>query len=326
METSLTLEEEISQRRETVENSLRCVQGFLDSVDFYIRKLELHTSQDPTTYDIDLNHHLFEFLHAEAMRAVEKAALITKLSSKALLPVTYVDPHSVIMLAVSHLTALSYEKCNVIEEERLINLCNTIRAKATDLRLKPVKRSRAEIEAIFEQMKQRYYEDNQASLKGYSQEFETLNSGMKTLKDDNKENICVKLFIQNEMCITKTLDMMVEEVCTEQDLLKLLAYTVRYEILHDNDHKSTSQPSPDDSLVEELKPIFFGDADEARKFVASIKKATPMQVVNTVNKLITERKISSMSCSKPLWETLTKYGFYDKSRSNWNSYIVKKKQ
>lgn len=237
MENFLTLEEEISQRRETVEKALNCINSFLDSVEFYIKKLYLYPSQDPETYDEDLNLKLFEFVEAEAMRAVKKAAQIIKISSDTLLPVTYVDPYSVIFLAISHLTALQYEKCNAVEEERLINLCRQIRSMASDLHIKPVKRSRAEIISFFQKMKERYYQDHHETLECYRGEYDNLKGDLHDLHDDFQDCNAVCIYKQCERCIVKSLAAMEEAHCTEKDLLKLLAYIVRFEILHETANK-----------------------------------------------------------------------------------------
>ena len=237
MDNALTLEEEISQRRQTVENALNCINSFLDSVTFYIKKLYLYPSQDPQTCGQDLNLKLFEFVEAEAMRAVEKAAQITLISSNTLLPVTYVDPYSVIFLAVSNLMALQYEKWDAIEEVRLIHLCSTIRSKASDLRLKPVKRSRAEIIELFQNMKDRYYQDHHEALECYRGEYDNLKGDLHDLHDTFQDCHAVSLYKQCERCIVKTLSAMEEAHCTESDLLKLLAYIVRFEILHETASK-----------------------------------------------------------------------------------------
>ena len=322
MENALTLEEEISQRRETVENALNCINSFLDSVNFYIKKLYLNPSQDPATNNQDLNLKLFEFIEAEAMRAVEKAAQITQISSNTLLPVTYVDPYSVIFLAVSHLTALQYEKCNIIEEDRLINLCRQIRSKASDLRLKPVKRSRAEVEEIFLAMKKRYYQDNHEALECYRNEYDNLKSDLHDLHDNFQDCKVVAIYKQCERCIVKSLSAMVEGVCTEQDLLQLLAYIIRFEILHEEKQKpAMATQDQDEPLINELKPIFFGRPDVASTFLTMIKGAKPTQVVNTVNSMIKERKASKISCGTTLWKILNDNGLYPRSLSNWNSFI-----
>lgn len=322
MENALTLEEEISQRRETVENALNCINSFLDSVNFYIKKLYLNPSQDPATNNQDLNLKLFEFVEAEAMRAVEKAAQITQISSSTLLPVTYVDPYSVIFLAVSHLTALQYEKCNIIEEDRLINLCRQIRSKAADLRLKPVKRSRAEVEEIFLAMKKRYYQDNHEALECYRNEYDNLKGDLHDLHDNFQDCKVVAIYKQCERCIVKSLAAMVEGVCTEQDLLQLLAYIIRFEILHEEKQKPEKDESlREDPLVSQLLPYFYNNTDEVQDFITQIRGAKPIQVTTIVNSFLKRRKVSDKSCGVSLWKILHDTGFYAPELRNWHKYI-----
>jgi len=76
-------------------------------------------------------------------------------------------------------------------------------------------------------------------------------------------------------------------------------------------------------IAELLSPIFFNDENEAESFLLRIKNVTPMQVIEEVNTLIAQRKISSMSCNKPLWSILNANGYYPRKLNNWNDKIRK---
>lgn len=76
-------------------------------------------------------------------------------------------------------------------------------------------------------------------------------------------------------------------------------------------------------LKDELLPVFYGDEEVVEAFIAKIRGAKPTQVVGEVNRLLKESKISDISCNKPLWDILTRYGQYDKSLQNWNDQIKK---
>ena len=74
-------------------------------------------------------------------------------------------------------------------------------------------------------------------------------------------------------------------------------------------------------LVDKLKPIFFGEATEARAFLQSIAGMKPTQITDRVNQLAKEHKISEMSKHRDLWRVLHDAGLYDKSESNWNAQV-----
>lgn len=74
-------------------------------------------------------------------------------------------------------------------------------------------------------------------------------------------------------------------------------------------------------LLNELSPFFFGKREEAHSFLCKIKGAKPTQIVSTINALIKERKISAVSCGKPLWTLLHDCGLYLPELRNWNYYI-----
>lgn len=67
-----------------------------------------------------------------------------------------------------------------------------------------------------------------------------------------------------------------------------------------------------------MSPRFYGDEDEARKFLKSKKNARNAEITAIVRKLVEENVISAASCHRELWTVLNKYGLYNASESNWN--------
>ena len=88
--------------------------------------------------------------------------------------------------------------------------------------------------------------------------------------------------------------------------------------------EANSQPEPKDEtqvIVEKLKSMFFGDEEEAKKFLQSVQGMKATQITRLVNKLVEDRKISDLSSHRELWRVLHDCGIYDKSESNWNSQV-----
>jgi len=75
-------------------------------------------------------------------------------------------------------------------------------------------------------------------------------------------------------------------------------------------------------LVNALKPIFYGDVDETKSFLADIQGVKPTQVTERVNAYLRMNKISGKSSRRDLWVILHENGLYDKSESNWNQQII----
>ena len=67
--------------------------------------------------------------------------------------------------------------------------------------------------------------------------------------------------------------------------------------------------------------MFYGDAENAKTFLQSIRGMKPTQITEKVNQLVGERKISDMSKHRDLWKVLSDCGIYDKSETNWNRQI-----
>ena len=74
-------------------------------------------------------------------------------------------------------------------------------------------------------------------------------------------------------------------------------------------------------VIERLKPMFYGDAENAKAFLQSIQGMKPTQITEKVNQLVGERKISDMSKHRDLWKVLRDCGIYDKSETNWNRQV-----
>lgn len=101
--------------------------------------------------------------------------------------------------------------------------------------------------------------------------------------------------------------------------------------IHDNQHVTIVQRGADKSsamldehqreIIEKLRPIFYGIEEEAKNFLLSIQNATPRQIADMVNQMVKAGKISELSSHRPLWKVLHDCGLYDKSESNWNTYV-----
>lgn len=74
-------------------------------------------------------------------------------------------------------------------------------------------------------------------------------------------------------------------------------------------------------MVEKLKPMFYGQVEDAKTFLVSIQGMKPTQITDKVNQLVREKKISDMSKHRDLWKVLHDCGIYDKSESNWNMQV-----
>ena len=77
----------------------------------------------------------------------------------------------------------------------------------------------------------------------------------------------------------------------------------------------------EDAIMGQLVPMFYGNEDNAKKFLCSIQGMKGKQITDMVNMLITEKKLSELSCHRDLYTILYNAGIYDKSESNWNMQV-----
>ena len=84
---------------------------------------------------------------------------------------------------------------------------------------------------------------------------------------------------------------------------------------------STELDEQQQDVVEKLKPMFYGQIEDAKTFLVSIQGMKPTQITDKVNQLVSDKKISDMSKHRDLWKVLHDCGIYDKSESNWNQQV-----
>ena len=76
-----------------------------------------------------------------------------------------------------------------------------------------------------------------------------------------------------------------------------------------------------DVVTERLTPIFFGNREDARGFLVSIRGMKPIQITERVNQLVAAGKISQLSRKRDLWTVLHDAGIYTCTEANWNDQI-----
>lgn len=74
-------------------------------------------------------------------------------------------------------------------------------------------------------------------------------------------------------------------------------------------------------VIDKLKPIFFGQEENAKDFLLSIQGMKPILITQKVNQLVKERIISELSCKRELWKVLHDNDLYTPSESNWNQQV-----
>lgn len=77
----------------------------------------------------------------------------------------------------------------------------------------------------------------------------------------------------------------------------------------------------EDKVIDKLMPIFYNERTEALRFYKNIQGMKSTQITEKVNQMVSEGKISELSCHRDLWKVLHDNGIYDKSESNWNMQV-----
>lgn len=89
----------------------------------------------------------------------------------------------------------------------------------------------------------------------------------------------------------------------------------------ENNITPTDEENNDNSLVEQLSTVFYGNKEEAEKFMKTIVVMPQKEIPEVVNRLVSARIISNRSHKHDLWKILHDAGIYMRTESNWNMYV-----
>ena len=86
-------------------------------------------------------------------------------------------------------------------------------------------------------------------------------------------------------------------------------------------HEDSNTIADKTKLLTDLLQFFYSDEKETCRFIDIIASCRPIDITNEVKRLVSENKVSDVSCHKPMWEVLNRYGLYTRSLDNWNKNI-----
>jgi hypothetical protein len=75
----------------------------------------------------------------------------------------------------------------------------------------------------------------------------------------------------------------------------------------------------DQETVKELKPLFYNNEPNVRRFLREIIGMSPNNITDLVNLWVKKEQISNFGTSRKgtLWKILHKAGLYSRTRQNW---------
>jgi hypothetical protein len=103
-----------------------------------------------------------------------------------------------------------------------------------------------------------------------------------------------------------------------------VVYNYYYGIHKEDPNPSMSDDDPQDTeLIEKLKPIFYNNEENVRRFLTEIRGMSTEGITDLVNKWVNDRLISNYGNSRKgeLWGILHKAKLYSKTKSNWNGRV-----
>lgn len=105
-------------------------------------------------------------------------------------------------------------------------------------------------------------------------------------------------------------------------------YTSPQAIATDDNHETETTGETELTTVDEenniagrLAAVFYGDMEEAKKFLKTIAVMPQKEIPDVVNRLVSEKIISNRSHKHDLWKILHDEGIYLRTESNWNMYV-----
>ena len=105
-------------------------------------------------------------------------------------------------------------------------------------------------------------------------------------------------------------------------------YTSPQATATDDNHETETTGETEITTVDEenniagrLAAVFYGDMEEAKKFLKTIAVMPQKEIPDVVNRLVSEKIISNRSHKHDLWKILHDEGIYLRTESNWNMYV-----
>lgn len=119
---------------------------------------------------------------------------------------------------------------------------------------------------------------------------------------------------------------------TNDQRIALFKYDIQMKQIHEDmnrmaekkpTHTEAKEETTDQGIVEELKPLFYNNEDNVRRFLKEIDGMTPNDITDLVNQWVKDKRISDYGNSRKglLWGILNEAGLYTKSRQNWNRRV-----
>lgn len=90
--------------------------------------------------------------------------------------------------------------------------------------------------------------------------------------------------------------------------------------------KKSDKQEPEESnnsIIDQLKNVCFGDRNVAATFLSQIKGMKNMEITALVHEYVKANKISEMSSHRDLWRILHDNALYNATESNWNTALSK---
>ena len=84
------------------------------------------------------------------------------------------------------------------------------------------------------------------------------------------------------------------------------------------------QASTNETMVELFSTVMYGDEQNAKAFIESVKGRNDAEITDLVAQWVSENKISIQSCRRKLWRLLHAYKLYNGTESNFNTAMRNK--
>lgn len=130
---------------------------------------------------------------------------------------------------------------------------------------------------------------------------------------------------------------------TSEQHIKMFEYDVQMKQIHEDMRKLMKEHEEDElkeekemkekateetqrvynDKVQKLKPLFYNNEDNVKRFLKEIDSMPPNNITDLVNQWVKDKLISDYGNSRKgeLWDILNKAGLYTKSRQNWNRRV-----
>lgn len=225
----MTIQEEIQNRYNTFQSVLRLTEELSKSIEFFLHKLEFQVRNEMASAEFITI--LLEALKAETWNAIEKVKMAQKMAENSLLPISKRKPADEMKEVIGKVCKINFAHPSDQQTHKIFSeLANVLYKELSRLENSFIQFDNPILET-FEKLKCQYKKENKSRLECYIEDIASVSDAKASLRREYKGVMAVECWNDSGRDILKTFKILRDKRVEETELIPLLDYITKYEML-----------------------------------------------------------------------------------------------